>query len=379
MASITIDKNESHGYTAVDNTVLEQHISLQAKGLFMMLWKKPKGWQYYMDQIISESTNGKTSTRNALDELKEHGFVRIERRHDQKGRFSNYVWHLDEFGRLRNQSAPKVQKRDLGQKTDNKAFPPKDRKRDLGQNVDIKAISPKSRFPALDNQPLINTYTTNNVVCSSPGAHTEIPNQDHSSKVTTANETQTEPDELAKQSSSSNVEHKELKQPNAGLLADPNGLNQIFTAWKDQFSWPNQYCQNAFSSWQREFGTDVVLHMIDYAAMNGASYPLQFLNKVVAQYRKDQVHDISTAIASEQLFKRRKSQYQHHQGQPNPGKANFKHSNRQKTARVVEKLPEWAQSGYQLKADPPDAATLAENKRLMAELKANRKKHKTYN
>lgn len=377
MATITIDKNENHGYTAVDNTVLEQHISLQAKGLFMMLWKKPKGWQYYMDQIISESTNGKTSTRNALDELKEHGFVQIERRHDKKGRFSNYVWHLDEFGRLRAQSAPKVQKRDLGKKVDNNALPPKDRKRDLGQNVDIKAILPKSRFPALDNQPLINTYTTNNVVCSSSGNNDKIQNQDDSPKVSIADQNQTEPLEPAKPSAPSNVEHEAVNQPNAGLLADPKGLNQIFTAWQSQFSWPNRYCQNAFSSWQREFGTDVVLHMIDYAAMNGASYPLQFLTKVVAQYRKDKVHDLATAIASEQQFKQRKSQY--HQRKPKSDNANFGHSRRSKKSRVVEKLPTWAQAGYQLKADPPDTATLAENKRLMAELKANRKKRKTYN
>ncbi|MEL7632753.1 helix-turn-helix domain-containing protein [Sporomusa sphaeroides] len=53
----------------------EREISLAAKGLLCLLLSFPDGWEIRMNDIISRSSNGRDSTRNAIKELLKAGYM----------------------------------------------------------------------------------------------------------------------------------------------------------------------------------------------------------------------------------------------------------------------------------------------------------------
>ncbi|MGN1284425.1 MAG: hypothetical protein ACI4TY_03905 [Candidatus Limosilactobacillus intestinavium] len=92
-------------------------------------------------------------------------------------------------------------------------------------------------------------------------------------------------------------------------------LQKIFDLWTDIWGFPNKFCIEAFTNWQHEFGTDVVLHMLTYAGKQGAINPLGFLKAVVKQYRTDNVRNVKQAKNSEQQFlQKRRGKHPNQQG-----------------------------------------------------------------
>ena len=54
----------------------------------------PEDWDVHWTEIATHATDGKTSLRSGVDELKEAGFIRHEKKKDDKGRFKHnyYVY-----------------------------------------------------------------------------------------------------------------------------------------------------------------------------------------------------------------------------------------------------------------------------------------------
>lgn len=88
MSKITIQKTEN--FTVLDNTLFKDDtLSWKAKGLLAYLLHLPNDWQIYLEDLKNRSTDGKESTRTAINELIEKGYIKRTRIHEN-GKFKRY-------------------------------------------------------------------------------------------------------------------------------------------------------------------------------------------------------------------------------------------------------------------------------------------------
>jgi hypothetical protein len=89
-------KDKGAGFLQISNSIVNNDkLSYQAKGLYLALVAKATitGWNMNRDWIIKQSgRNGEASFRRCLDELKYHGYVRIEKER-VKGKFISR-WYI---------------------------------------------------------------------------------------------------------------------------------------------------------------------------------------------------------------------------------------------------------------------------------------------
>ena len=86
---------KKNNYTTIDNRVLNnENLSWKAKGILCYLLSLPEDWDVHWTEIATHATDGKTSLRSGVDELKEAGFIRHEKRKDEEGKFKHnyYVY-----------------------------------------------------------------------------------------------------------------------------------------------------------------------------------------------------------------------------------------------------------------------------------------------
>lgn len=130
MPTMRVKKNKN--YTTMANYHLrDKGLSLKAKGLLSYMLMLPDDWGYSLSGLISQTGAGKTAIKSALAELKERGYLTVERTKDSAGRF-DYVYTIYEKPTAKAQNQPP------------------------------KAIEPESASPATenvstDNVPLLNT------------------------------------------------------------------------------------------------------------------------------------------------------------------------------------------------------------------------------
>lgn len=73
-------KKEKIPFTQVANSVLnDKKISAKAKGLYAYLYSKPEGWDFAIDRIALDFTDGRKAINNGLKELEEYGYLLRER------------------------------------------------------------------------------------------------------------------------------------------------------------------------------------------------------------------------------------------------------------------------------------------------------------
>lgn len=69
---------KTKNYTTISNYHLkEKNMSLKAKGLLSVMLSLPEDWDYSIAGLVSISKENETSIKNALDELKEFGYLEI--------------------------------------------------------------------------------------------------------------------------------------------------------------------------------------------------------------------------------------------------------------------------------------------------------------
>nr|DAZ71449.1 MAG TPA: Dna polymerase B [Caudoviricetes sp.] len=92
-----IRKQRQNGFTTVDNAVLnDTNLSWKAKGLFVYLWSQADEWDFYESEVVKHSTDGLSSLKSGIKELEKQGYLRRERKKDDKGYFRENAWILSE-------------------------------------------------------------------------------------------------------------------------------------------------------------------------------------------------------------------------------------------------------------------------------------------
>jgi hypothetical protein len=135
-------KKENIPFTQVSNSVLnDKNLSAKAKGLYAYLYSKPDGWDFAIDRIKKDFSDGRLSINNGLQELEQNGYLYRQRK--ETGR----VVYL-----LKNQ----MSKIDIGEQEPNvenrKVRKPQSAKTDTISNKEIIVIKNYSNKDILFDQ-----------------------------------------------------------------------------------------------------------------------------------------------------------------------------------------------------------------------------------
>lgn len=85
MAQIIKHESETKRY------LLDNKISLKAKGLLCILLSLPDDWNYSINGLVEICKESKTAVTSALGELRKYGYIRLECTHNDDGTFE-YVY-----------------------------------------------------------------------------------------------------------------------------------------------------------------------------------------------------------------------------------------------------------------------------------------------
>ena len=98
---MNIGLKKSKNFTIVSNQVINDiKLSLQAKGLMLIILSNTDEWIFYLKELSERSKNGIDSTRAALKELEENGYLFRYRLRDKNGRYYKTVWYFDDEGNI---------------------------------------------------------------------------------------------------------------------------------------------------------------------------------------------------------------------------------------------------------------------------------------
>lgn len=95
MAIYRIHKEDN--YVIVDKAfLLNEKISLKAKGLLALLLSYPDNWQFYEAEIVQHAADKANSLSSGLKELIENGYIVRKLGKDETGKFKGYEYHIYE-------------------------------------------------------------------------------------------------------------------------------------------------------------------------------------------------------------------------------------------------------------------------------------------
>ena len=86
-------------YTSMSNEHLQnKELSLKAKGLLSYMLSLPDDWNYSLEGLVSNCKESKTSIRSTLNELKQHGYLSVEKLYPNKtaSKKIEYVYNIYE-------------------------------------------------------------------------------------------------------------------------------------------------------------------------------------------------------------------------------------------------------------------------------------------
>jgi hypothetical protein len=95
MPAIRVEKVK--GFTVISNYHFkDKTLSLKAKGLLSLMLSLPDDWNYTERGLTTLSSDGKASIHSALQELKEHKYLKVEQTRNENGVFSGSVYYIYE-------------------------------------------------------------------------------------------------------------------------------------------------------------------------------------------------------------------------------------------------------------------------------------------
>ena len=95
MAIYRIHKEDN--FVIIDKAfLLNEEISLKAKGLLALLLSYPDNWQFYKAEIVQHTSDKENSLNSGLKELIENGYIVRKQRKDENGKFEGYEYHVYE-------------------------------------------------------------------------------------------------------------------------------------------------------------------------------------------------------------------------------------------------------------------------------------------
>jgi|HubBroStandDraft_4_1064222.scaffolds.fasta_scaffold16069_3 hypothetical protein len=87
-------------YTIINNHICkDDRLSWKAKGIWLYAFSRPDDWEFNIQDLINQSTDGRESVRAGLKELEEHGYLtRVQ--HRENGHYSKAEWQFHEVPTL---------------------------------------------------------------------------------------------------------------------------------------------------------------------------------------------------------------------------------------------------------------------------------------
>lgn len=83
---IRVEKNRN--YTVISNEFLRnKNLSMKAKGLLAVCLSLPDTWDWSISGLVAICKESVTAVRNAMKELEEHGYMKINKLQNEKGHF----------------------------------------------------------------------------------------------------------------------------------------------------------------------------------------------------------------------------------------------------------------------------------------------------
>ena len=102
MSVIRVQKTKD--YTVMSNTHFrEKNMSLKAKGLLSLMLSLPDDWNYSIEGLIAICKENGTAIKSTLKELKEFGYLKVEKTQNEKGVFE-YIYNIYENPQTENPS-----------------------------------------------------------------------------------------------------------------------------------------------------------------------------------------------------------------------------------------------------------------------------------
>ena len=148
-AIIRVHKRKN--YTVMCNKHLfQKDLSLKAKGLMSVFLALPDNWNYSISGLCKFGKEGKDAINSTISELKKFGYVEIERKNAERGRFT-FIYHIFEEGKTNDE--------DISPNTD---FPYTDEAYTENPTmVEPTAVEPNTENPQGINTNIINTNQQN--------------------------------------------------------------------------------------------------------------------------------------------------------------------------------------------------------------------------
>jgi len=92
-----IRTKKTKNYSIIANECLRRpDLSAKAKGVWAYLMTLPDDWKINFHELVKHFKDGETSLKSALKELKEAGYLVINKVKDEKGRFKEVEWVIQE-------------------------------------------------------------------------------------------------------------------------------------------------------------------------------------------------------------------------------------------------------------------------------------------
>ncbi|MGE9831547.1 conserved phage C-terminal domain-containing protein [Ligilactobacillus salivarius] len=144
-----IKKQYQKGFTTVDNLVLnDTKLSWKAKGLFVYLWSQSDEWDFYETEVVKHSTDKIASLKSGLKELEQQGYLKRQRKRDDKGHLKENEWILSDNPMLENPMLDNhmLENHTLTNTNNNNINNNKDESNSSEKNKDKKSSNKKSKY-----------------------------------------------------------------------------------------------------------------------------------------------------------------------------------------------------------------------------------------
>ena len=144
-----IKKQYQKGFTTVDNVVLnDTSLSWKAKGLFVYLWSQSDEWDFYESEVVKHSTDKIASLKSGLKELEQQGYLKRQRKRDDKGHLKENEWILSDNPMLENPMLdnPMLENHTLTNTNNNNINNNKDESNSTKENKDKKSSNKKDKY-----------------------------------------------------------------------------------------------------------------------------------------------------------------------------------------------------------------------------------------
>ena len=109
MNTVFYRAKNTQNYSVINNAIFEDvSLSWKAKGLFCYLLSLPNDWQIHAAELEHHASDGRDSLKAAIKELVAAGFLEVESRKDESGRFAGNCYKIIEQPQRENRSGKTV-------------------------------------------------------------------------------------------------------------------------------------------------------------------------------------------------------------------------------------------------------------------------------